>query len=114
MHALGLHPRSRTDRGMNKMEAEHGANLEIERQKGMVLWYMWAPLAPFKLRLAKATFYTVDYIVQLADRTMCADEVKGHWEDDARVKIKCAAEMFPWLQFRAWTKERGMWKAEYF
>jgi hypothetical protein len=38
--------------------------------------------------------------LMLADGTMELHEVKGHWTDDARVKIKVAAEMYP-FQFQA-------------
>lgn len=40
--------------------------------------------------MADKTFYSPDFIVPALD---CIEvhEVKGHWEDDARVKIKVAA-----------------------
>lgn len=42
-------------------------------------------------------------------------EVKGHWEDDARVKIKVAARMHPWFRFRAVKAARGgRWEYEDF
>jgi hypothetical protein len=44
-------------------------------------------------------------------------EVKGHWEDDARVKIKVAAELFPFV-FRAFKpkakRDGGGWSMEVF
>ena len=39
-------------------------------------------------------------------------EVKGWWRDDARVKIKVAAELFPWIQFVAVTKQPQGWVEE--
>jgi hypothetical protein len=41
-------------------------------------------------------------------------EVKGHWQEDARVKIKVAAEKFPMFRFHAWSKTKGVWMRERF
>ena len=45
----------------------------------------------------------------LGDGTLECHEVKGHWEDDARVKIKCAAEKFPFrfVAMKPRTKKNG-------
>lgn len=77
---------------MNKSEARYGTKLEMRRRAGDVSWFRFEAL---KFRLADNTFYTPDFIVMLADGTMEAHEVKGFWQDDARVKIKMAAELFP-------------------
>lgn len=57
------------------------------------------------LRLAKLTRYTPDFMVLLSDGTIEFHEVKGSWkapgQDDSRVKIKVAAEIFPWFVFRS-------------
>lgn len=95
---------------MNKMEAAYGQELEMQRRVGIIDWYAFEPM---KFKLADKTYYTPDFIVMLADGTLEAREVKGFWEDDARVKIKVAAAMFP-LKFSAITKERGAWKVEEF
>ena len=68
---------------------------------------------PLKLKLAPKTFYTPDFLVVHADR-FALHEVKGHWEDDARVKIKCAAQAYPWFEFVAVKRERGGWVTEWF
>lgn len=85
---------------MNKTEAEYAAALDAMQRLGMVLWYRFEGL---KLRLADNTFYTPDFAVMRANGTLECHEVKGHWQDDARVKIKVAAEMYPFL-FVAMTK----------
>lgn len=64
-----------------------------------------------KLRLATKTFYTPDFIVTTPDGIE-VHEVKGHWEDDARVKIKVAADQFWWMSFRAIQRRQGGWKTE--
>lgn len=94
---------------MNKTEEAYGALLEQERLFGTVAWYKFEGL---KLRLADNTFYTPDYAVMLADGTMQCHEVKGFWTDDAKVKIKVAAELYP-FQFiavsRQSKKDGGGW-----
>jgi len=73
--------------------------------------YLDVRFEPFKLRLADATFYTFDFV---AVRPDCFElhEVKGHWEDDARVKWKTAAETFWWFKFFAAMYVKGAWKIE--
>lgn len=99
---------------MNKTEAAYGQHLELLRQAGEVHWYAFEPI---KLRLADNTFYTPDFAVIAKDGVLEMHEVKGFWEDDARVKIKVAAEKFPFrfVAMKAESKKRGGgWKAEEF
>ncbi len=99
---------------MNKTEAAYGAHLEMQKHAGLVLWYRFEGI---KLRLADNTFYTPDYAVMLADGSMECHEVKGFWQDDARVKIKVAADLYP-FRFIAVTakpkKAGGGWATEAF
>ena len=77
---------------MNKTEAAYSAELELRRTAGEIAWYRFEGV---KLRLADNTFYTPDFAVMLEDGLMEMHEVKGFWQDDARVKIKVAAEQYP-------------------
>lgn len=77
---------------MNNTEAAYGAHLELMKRSGTVVWYRFEGI---KLRLADNTFYSPDFAVMLSDGTMEIHEVKGHWQDDAKVKIKVASEMYP-------------------
>jgi hypothetical protein len=77
---------------MNKTEAAYGRLLEEAKALGDVRWYRFEG---FKLRLADNTFYTPDFAVMLSNDQIECHEVKGFWTDDARVKIKLAAEMYP-------------------
>lgn len=77
---------------MNKTEAAYAATLELRRHAGEVLWFKFEGL---KFRLADNTFYTPDFTVMLAGGAMEAHEVKGYWQDDARAKIKIAADLYP-------------------
>lgn len=78
--------------GMNKTERDFSEILEIRRRAGII--DRW-DFEPEKFRLADKTFYTPDFRVIMADMTVVYYEVKGFWEDDARVKIKVAAELHP-------------------
>lgn len=81
---------------MNATEAEYGRELETLKAAGDVAWYRFEGV---KLRLADNTFYTPDFAVMLCNGEMQIHEVKGFWADDARVKIKVAAEMYPFRFF---------------
>ena len=75
---------------MNQTEQAYRDHLEGLKTAGKVHWYKFEGL---KLRLADNTFYTPDFSVMAADGVMEMHEIKGHWEDDARVKIKVAASV---------------------
>lgn len=100
---------------MNKTEAAYAAHLEAAKKMGQVLDFRFEAV---KLRLADKTFYTPDFMVLTTDRLIEFHEVKGFWEDDARVKIKVAAEQHWWARFRAVkklaAKRGGGWETEEF
>ena len=98
----------------NKTETQYEQTLELQKQAGDVLWYRFEGL---KLRLADNTFYTPDFAVMRSDGVMELHEVKGFWQDDARVKIKVAASIYPFrfvaVKARA-KKNGGGWEREDF
>ena len=99
---------------MNKTEAAYAATLEQRRAAGEVAWFKFEGI---KLRLADNTFFTPDFFVMVADGALEAHEVKGYWQDDARAKIKIAADMYPvrFLAIQAKPKkEGGGWRLEEF
>jgi hypothetical protein len=100
----------RTPGEMNKLEAQYAQSLELMCRAGEISWYQFDAV---KLRLADKTFYTPDFFVLRMDSTLEVHEVKGHWEDDARVKIKVAASLFP-FKFVAVKKVSGAWSYEEF
>ena len=77
---------------MNRTEAAYAEHLRALQAVGKVQWHRFEGM---KLRLADNTFYTPDFAVMAADGVMECHEVKGHWQDDARAKIKIAAAMYP-------------------
>lgn len=110
-------------RGMNKLEARFV-------QEVLEPWVK-AGLAPgfgsgdidrwhfegITFKLAQRTRYTPDFFVAVdyggGEQGFLCIETKGFWREDARVKIKVAAEMFPEFSFfgarrikREWIYER--------
>jgi hypothetical protein len=83
--------------GMNKAEARYASHLELlKRAKNdpLVEWRF----EPMKLQLAKRTWYTPDFLLVYPGHFE-VHEFKGFWKDDARVKIKVAAQLYPWFKF---------------
>ena len=99
--------------GMNKLEARYATEvLELERRAGSITWWRFEP---WGLRLADRTFYHPDFVFQLnSTRELYLVDVKGHWEDDARVKIKVAAALWPCFHWEAvsWNRDESVWSTE--
>ncbi len=97
---------------MNKTEEAYAKDLELRRSAGEVAWFKFEGV---KLRLADSTFYSPDFAVMLANGQIEMHEVKGFWQDDARVKIKVASELYPFrfvaVRPRA-KKNGGGWEVE--
>ena len=91
---------------MNASESAYAALLGQEKHVGNIAWYKFEAV---KLRLADTTFYTPDFAVMLSDGRLQMHEVKGFWQDDARVKIKVAADLYPFefIAVRKGTKAQG-------
>jgi len=99
---------------MNQTEAEYAKLLEELRLSGNVAWWKFEAI---KLKLAKNTTYTPDFFVMLSTGELQAHEIKGFWRDDARVKIKVAADIYPFKFVAVSKKTRkdgGGWRIEEF
>jgi len=94
----------RTAGKMNKLEAAYSQEL---------LPGTWM-FEAMKFRLADNTYYTPDFMVMNPEGYIEVHEVKGFWEDDARVKIKVFAEKFSWFVVKAVTRVKGVWTVESF
>lgn len=110
MHRRFAKGRTREPGAMNKTEAAYSEVLEAMKGLGRIEWYAFEGI---KLRLADRTFYTPDFFIMAPDGTLECREVKGFWEDDARVKIKVAASLFP-FRFVAVKKTKQGWEEEEF
>jgi hypothetical protein len=104
--ALGEMPK----REMNKTEAAYAAQLEVRKSLGEILWWRREPM---RLRLADDSYYKPDFGVLPANRVFELHETKGFWREAARVRIKVAAELFP-FKFIAITRAKDGWEREEF
>lgn len=116
---------------MNNTEAEYAALLEVRRRAGGdVEWYAFEAVT---LKLAADTRYTPDFLVMRSDATLECHEVKGRTTskrnkvingvdmqvkkdiafatEDSKLKIKLAAEKFPFRFVMVFPERGGGWKA---
>lgn len=99
---------------LNKTEMAYESTLKQLQIIGDVIWYKFEGM---KLKLADNTFYTPDFAVMLKNGEIEMHEVKGYWQDDAKVKIKVAADMYPFkfIAIKARAKKLGGgWSIEEF
>lgn len=99
---------------MNKTEQAYADRLSLLQHAGEVAWFKFEGV---KLRLADNTFYSPDFAVMLASGELEMHEVKGFWQDDARAKIKIAADLYPFRFIAVKVKSKkdgGGWAVEEF
>lgn len=91
---------------MNKLESMYSTHLHARQFAGEVAWFKFEGV---KLRLADNTFLSPDFFVMLANGEMEVHECKGYMMDDANVKLKIAAELYPFRFYvvRAVAKKNG-------
>lgn len=100
---------------MNATEARFAQLLDQKKLVGEVLWWKFEAI---KLILAPNTSLTVDFNVMMADGLLVMIDVKGAkaiFTDDARAKMKIAADCFPFVFRVAYPKpkkEGGGWHIE--
>lgn len=96
---------------MNKTEEAYAAHLSLQLAAGEIAWFR---LESVKLKLAEKTHLTIDFFVMTAAGDLEAHEVKGFWEEDVRVKVKVAAQMYPFRFLAVQRAPGGGWKTEVF
>lgn len=102
---------------MNKTETAYCRLLEQRLHIGDILWFRFEGI---KLRLADNTFLTVDFAILRADSVLELVDVKGGkavFTDDARVKMKIAADQYPFIIKAVYPKlkrDGGGWDVEEF
>ena len=96
---------------MNKSESAYADHLEALKKAGNLHSYQFEAI---KFRLADNTFYSPDFLVISANMFVEIHEFKGFWQDDARVKIKVAAALYPFFRFVAVTKNKSGYHYEDF
>lgn len=123
MFRKGIRPRRRHERGvMNKIEHAYAELLAIKAHQQEIL------LARFecvKLRLADDTTFTPDFLVTYPDhfefhevKPTKRDKERNreipYFEEDARIKLKVAAEQYPEFLFVTVWKTHEGWQREEF
>ena len=90
---------------MNKTEKAYESFLKQKLFVGEILWFKFEAI---KFRLADRTYYTPDFLVLNSKSELEAHEVKGSpaiYLDDAKVKVKTCADMYPISFFVAFPKK---------
>lgn len=106
--AAGHKAAGRLKRGeRNKTEAAYEQHLELRKQVGEILWYAFEGIT---FKLAPDTRFTPDFAVLLASGILECHDTKGtttlqrksgervkapYFQEDAKIKMKVAAAMFP-------------------
>ena len=100
-----MRPLIRDPNKMNKQETAYAEHLKEKQKAGVILDLKYEP---FGIRLAQhRCHYHPDFLVVYPDR-FAVHEVKAYskktkkprWEDDAIVKFKVAANLYPFWEFR--------------
>jgi hypothetical protein len=110
-------PRVRRVAGQpNKGESLYGQHLEIQKRAGHIVDYWYEGMT---LKLASDTRFTADYLVVNAEYEVELHEVKPasagkfYARDDAKVKLKVCASVFPFRVFVCWpTRDYLHWNRE--
>ena len=94
---------------MNKLEARYADEVLTPLLHTGRIRAFWFERLTFKL--AADTRYTPDFVVIGEDDTLECHEVKGFFRDDAKVKIKVAADLFP-FHFRLVRWQEKQWQVD--
>lgn len=93
-------------RKMNKTERLYADLLERKKSVGEIIDYWFEMI---NLRIGDNCFYRIDFLVMNKDCTLEVHETKGgHITDDSLVKIRAAAEIYP-FKFIMMQLVKGEW-----
>jgi hypothetical protein len=87
-------------------EAGYASYLHVQMLGGDIQLYRYEP---FRLHLAERTTLTPDFLVVMKDGSLQIHEVKGWAREDAMVKLKIAARLYPWWKFVLVKRVKGQW-----
>lgn len=105
LYALGRLPKGQMNDGERKFA---DAYLEPLKYAGEILWWRFEGI---KLRLAHNTSLSVDFPVMRSDGALQMIDFKGSprvFTDDARAKMKVAAELYPFPFFVAYPRAKKL------
>lgn len=105
--AVRAKPTMRQNRGgMNKTEQAFYEHLKTTLPEFRIY------AQSFTLKIANGCRYTPDFVLIGDDGRLHAYETKGFMRDDAAVKIKVAASLYPAIQFTLVHRKKGAWHME--
>lgn len=90
----------------SKLEAQYAQYLDALKYGKELRTWVYEPL---KFRLADRCWYTPDFLVVQNDGALELHEVKGWMREDANVKLKVVARLFPWFTFKLVTRSRHLY-----
>lgn len=96
----------------SKLEAEWAQVLELRKRAGEIVHWAYEPIT---LKLADGSRFTPDFMTIRADREIEFFETKGFMREAANVRLKVAAELYPWFRFtlvRRGKGARGQWTCD--
>lgn len=94
---------------MNATERRYADHLNKKVMDGKVVWWAFESI---KLKVAGNSFYKPDFIVQMHDGTIELHEVKGWMTEAARLRVKAAAERYPFRFVLVRPVKGGGWNEE--
>jgi len=97
-------------RKMNKLELRYADQMELMKRSGNIVDWKFEGL---RFKLADGAWYKPDFLIVMPGRFEI-HETKGHWREAARVRIKVAADLYPWFKFVAVRWEKKQWVYEDF
>jgi hypothetical protein len=94
---------------MNQTEQQRAYELELLRQSGEIVWWMWQPFSLNYGRDTKGRIlkYRPDFGWMSKSGEITLEEIKGHWREAARVRTVAAAGVFWMFHFVALVKKKG-------
>ena len=91
----------------SKLEIDFAAHLELLKRAGAILNFKFNSV---KVKIAEfKCWYMPDFLVMWPDAFELV-EVKGHWEEDALIKFKVAATLYPEYRWCAVQRVKGVWQ----
>ncbi|APQ14761.1 DUF1064 domain-containing protein (plasmid) [Pseudomonas oryzihabitans] len=97
---------------MNKTEAAYAQHLALLKHAGEVLWFEFECI---KLKFFDNTHLTPDFALMTADGLLELHDVKGARaivQEDAKVKMKWAADRYPFRICYVFPVKGGGWEIE--
>ena len=92
--------RAKKARMMNGLEARFAEQLEAWKLAGEICWWDFEPI---RLRLADGCWFKPDFLsvpgIDQEDTSITLFETKGFMREAARIRIRVAAEKYPFFRF---------------